>query len=333
MKKHIKLNVSILLILVSIFSFFTLKNKTFSATDDNGVHLVLDSQNEDEIPKKFRKSTDLSNVKKDKNINLTGLDKLNISGSKQFSEQNLPLVISNIKTSLPITVVDIRQESHGFINGMPVSWANKKNNANVGLTKDEVLKDENNKLNSIKLNSPISFYNHPNKTIIPTKVENEEKLVKHSSLSYIRVPVTDTKLPTDDMVDYFVDVIKSNPRDIWYHFHCKQGIGRTTTFMIMYDMMRNGKEVSADDIIKRQLLLADFDEKHMKSFYNNERHDFLQNFHKYVKENGYNFDVKWSDWKQTLNTKSNSYHTIAFSNKNSHIYMKNLLKVISLNKI
>ncbi|MGO5065025.1 MULTISPECIES: GxGYxYP domain-containing protein [unclassified Clostridium] len=338
MKKQVKLNISVLLILVSIFSFFTMTNKAFSATDDNSVNLVLDSQNKNEIPKKFRKSSDLSNVKKDKNVNLTGLDKLNISGSKQFSEQNLPIVISNIKTSLPITVVDLRQESHGFINGMPVSWANKKNNANVGLTKAEVLKDENNRLNSIKLNSPISFYNHPDKTITPTKVENEEKLVNHNSLSYVRVPVTDTKLPTDDMVDYFVDVIKSNPKDTWYHFHCKQGIGRTTTFMIMYDMMRNGKEVSADDIIKRQLLLADFDEKHMKSFYNNERHDFLQNFYKYVKENGYNFDIKWSDWKKTLNTRSNSSFTIASSNKNYSNYVKNPempthLYVISQNKM
>ncbi len=231
-------------------------------------------------------------------MNLTGLNTLNISGSKQFSEQNLPLIISNIKTSLPITVVDLRQESHGFINGLPVSWANKKNDANIGLTKAEVLEDENNKLKSIKLNSPISFYNDPNKTIIPTKVENEEQLVKHNSLSYVRIPVTDTKLPTDDMVDYFVDVIKSNPKDTWYHFHCKQGIGRTTTFMIMYDMMKNAKEVSADDIIKRQLLLAGFDENQMKSFYNDKRSTFLQSFYKYSKENGNDFKIKWSDWKK-----------------------------------
>ncbi|WP_061316405.1 GxGYxYP domain-containing protein [Clostridium botulinum] len=339
MKKIFKLNIFILLILVGLFSFFSITNKTTLATDDNnGVNLVLDSRNNNKIPKKFRKSSDISNVEKDKNVNLTGLNTLNISGSKQFSKQNLPLIINNIGTSLPITVVDLRQESHGFINGLPVSWANKKNNANAGLTKAEVLKDENNKLKSIKLNSPISFYNDPDKTIIPTKVENEEQLVKHNSLSYVRVPVTDTKLPTDDMVDYFVDVIKSNPKDTWYHFHCKQGIGRTTTFMIMYDMMRNAKEVPADDIIKRQLLLADFDEKHTKSFYNNERHNFLQNFHKYVKENGNNFDVKWSDWKKTLNTKSNSFFPIASSNKISPNYIKNPkipthLYVISQNKM
>ncbi|OSB19296.1 hypothetical protein B2H94_09395 [Clostridium sporogenes] len=324
MKKIFKLNISILLVLVGVLCFFSITNKPTLAIDDNNtINLVLDSRNNNEIPKKFRKSSDISNVEKNKNINLSGLNTLNISGSKQFSEQNLPLIISNIKTSLPITVVDLRQESHGFINGLPVSWANKKNDANIGLTKSEVLEDENNKLKSIKLNSPISFYNDPNKTIIPTKVENEEQLVKHNSLSYVRIPVTDTKLPTDDMVDYFVDVIKSNPKDTWYHFHCKQGIGRTTTFMIMYDMMKNAKEVSADDIIKRQLLLAGFDENQMKSFYNDKRSTFLQSFYKYSKENGKDFKIKWSDWKKSLNTRSNSSLSIASSNKSSSNYIKN----------
>ncbi|HDK7174445.1 TPA: hypothetical protein PTV31_000987 [Clostridium botulinum] len=324
MKKIFKLNISILLVLVGVLCFFSITNKPTSAIDDNNtINLVLDSRNNNEIPKKFRKSSDISNVEKNKNINLSGLNTLNISGSKQFSEQNLPLIISNIKTSLPITVVDLRQESHGFINGLPVSWANKKNDANIGLTKAEVLEDENNKLKSIKLNSPISFYNDPDKTIIPTKVENEEQLVKHNSLSYVRIPVTDTKLPTDDMVDYFVDVIKSNPKDTWYHFHCKQGIGRTTTFMIMYDMMKNAKEVSADDIIKRQLLLAGFDENQMKSFYSDKRSTFLQSFYKYSKENGNDFKIKWSDWKKSLNTRSNSSLSIASSNKSSSNYIKN----------
>ena len=133
---------------------------------------------------------------------------LNISGSQQFSEYNLPLVINSIGTSLPITVIDLRQESHGFINGAPVSWANVKNDANIGLTREQVLIDEYNKLSSIKLNVPMTYYNHKNITVIPTKVENENHLVNSKSLSYIRIPVTDGKIPTDDMVDYFVGISK-----------------------------------------------------------------------------------------------------------------------------
>lgn len=250
---------------------------------DNNVNLVLDSQNND-IPKHFRKSTDTINTQGYSELNLSGLNTLNISGSQQFSEYNLPLVMVSIGASLPIIVIDLRQESHGFINGAPVSWANALNNANIGLTKAEVLIDEYNKLSSIKLNVPITYYNHKNMTVIPKKVEDEEHLVDSKSLSYIRIPVTDGKIPTDDMVDYFVELVELQPKDTWLHFHCKQGIGRTTTFMIMYDMIKNSKEVTADDIINRQLLLANFDESHIKSFKNNERISFLNEFYIYSKE-------------------------------------------------
>jgi protein-tyrosine phosphatase len=253
--------------------------------DSTDVNLVLDSQNYNDIPKHFRKSTDTLNTQNNSGLNLNGLNTLNISGSQQFSEYNLPLIIESIGNSLPITVIDLRQESHGFINGAPVSWANTRNDANIGLTKAEVLIDEYNKLSSIKLNVPITYYNHKNITIVPEKVEDEEHLVTSKSLSYIRIPVTDGKIPTDDMVDYFVELVKLQPKDTWLHFHCKQGIGRTSTFMIMYDMIKNSMDVTADDIIKRQLLLANFDESHIKSFSNNERITFLQDFYKYCKVN------------------------------------------------
>jgi len=257
---------------------------------DDNVNLVLDNQNYNDIPKNFRKSTTSLTTQNKDNLNLSGLDKLNISGSQQFSKYNLPLVIKSIGRALPITVVDLRQESHGFINGAPVSWANALNNANIGLTRDQVLLDEYNKLSSIKLDVPMTYYNHKNITVVPKEVENEKYLVNSKSLSYDRITVTDGKIPLDDMVDYFIELVRVLPKNTWLHFHCKQGIGRTTTFMIMYDMVRNAKKVTEDDIIKRQLLLASFDESHIKSFYNNERINFLQNFYKYCVENSNEFN-------------------------------------------
>ena len=129
-----------------------------------------------------------SNLKilKNKNININGLDNLNISGSQQFSKFNIDLILDFINTSLPIIDVDLRQESHGFVNGLPISFTNKNNNANKGLSTDLVLSKEKLALNSINLNIPLTFYNHPNMTITPTEVETENKLAKDKSLSYIR---------------------------------------------------------------------------------------------------------------------------------------------------
>jgi len=294
--------VSFLLISIMTISMVLFPDTAIEAQgidEKKEVNLVVDSPgNVDALPKNFRKTTDLSIIKDNKSLNLTGLDKLNISGSQQFSMKNFPMLIDAIGTSLPITVVDLRQESHGFINEYSVSWADEKNSANLGLTRDQVLLDEVNKLNSIKLNTPISFYNHPKLTITPTKVQNEDNLVKSKGLSYLRVTVRDGGIPTDDMVDYFVDAIKAQPKNAWLHFHCKEGIGRTTTFMVMYDMMRNYKSASADEIIKRQLALANFKESTTQSFYNKERIGFLNQFYEYCKAHGNNFDVEWSQWKK-----------------------------------
>lgn len=341
MSKKTKGHLSLLLIMFIIFSPFTIKAETNEKNNvpNNSideVHLVLDTRNINDIPKNFRKSSDLID---NKNLNLLGLNNLNISGSAQFSEFNLPLIIDKLDTALPKIVIDLRQESHGFINGLPVSFHNSKNNANMGLTREEVLSTEAKDLASIKLNTPISFYNHPNEPIIPKKVQSEEELVKSKSLSYIRIPVTDGKIPTDDMVDYFVQRVKTQPKDTWLHFHCKAGIGRTTTFMIMYDMMKNYNKATADDIIKRQLALANFDESHIESFYKHERINFLQNFYKYCKENGDTFTVKWSNWNKNFNTNNAiNLHPTTSPHKNTSKYIKNsklskFLYVIFQNKM
>lgn len=307
---HVRFRLSIILkVLIGVVLSLSISPNIISeAIEDNNAHLVLDSLNYNEIlPKDFRKTTDLEAIKDSENLKLTGLDKLNISGSQQFSEYNLPFLIKTIGTSMPITVVDLRQESHGFINGIPISWADIKNNANVGLTREQVLSDEADKLKSIKLNVPITFYNHPERTIIPVEVKSEEEIVKSKDLAYNRITVRDGGIPSDDMVDYFIELIKGESSNSWLHFHCKAGIGRTTTFMIMYDMIKNYKDISADDIINRQLALANFNETKTKDFYNKERGDFLNQFYNYCKANGDYFTVKWSEWKNEANNRTFKY--------------------------
>lgn len=322
----------VLTMLTAIFSSFIINENVYAeAIEDNNVHLILEgSTSEKTIPKNFRKTSDLATIKENKNLNLNGLDKLNISGSQQFSEFNLPLLVKAIGTSMPITVIDLRQESHGFINGHAVSWANLKNNANEGLSREQVLADEASKLKSIKLNEPMSFYNKPNQTIVPIKVQDENELTKSNSLSYSRITVRDGGIPSDEMVDYFVGLVKSSYQNSWLHFHCKAGVGRTTEFMIMYDMIKNYKGASADDIISRQLALANFTDSNINSFKNKERMDFLNKFYEYSKANGDSLNVKWSEWK-----KSSADKKTAFFSSNSLLnvdsgYIKNAMTPKSL---
>jgi hypothetical protein len=275
MRNFTKINSTIFLIvlLTMLFPFNFIVSYASPISD---IKLTVDSPTANELPKYFRKSTD--KITPPKNINLSGLDKLNISGSGQFSKTGIPLMKSSIGNKFPITVIDLREESHGFIDGIPVSWKNANNDANKGLSLKEIVADENSRLNSIPLNKPVVLDGF-NDVVIPSKVQNEFDLTKAYSLSYLRIPVTDGSLPTDTMVNYFMDIVKNQPENSWLHFHDKEGIGRTTTFMIMYDIMKNCKDVSLDDIITRQVLLSKMNEKEAKSFYSGNTFEFLSKFY------------------------------------------------------
>lgn len=265
-------------------------------TADNKLELTVDSHKKAEMPKRFRKTSDKIKTE-GKMPNLTGLAELDASGSQQFTPGNINLVKDAIGKDKKISVVDLRQESHGFINHLAVSWKlPDSNKANKGLTRDQVIKEEKKLLKSIKLNQPVQI---KNKTVIPVKVQSEKELVKDSGMDYIRVTVTDTERPEDDMVDYFVKKVRKLPEDTWLHFHCKAGMGRTTTFMAMYDMMKNSKKVSLEDIMERQELLGGV--KLLKPVGGKEsesqkRSDFLRQFYQYTKENNDNFKTSWSQW-------------------------------------
>lgn len=266
---------------------------------NNNMHLVINSNNTKKLSKHFRKSTDLTNFKGNKIINLNGLANLNISGSSQFSENSLILIKQSLGDAMPIIIVDLRQESHGFINGIAISWSGNRNKANKGLTKEEVLFDENMRLQSILLNKPLSI---GNKLLIPKKVEDEEKLVQSYGMSYMRIPVTDKEKPTNDMIDYFIKFVRSLPKNTWLHFHCKGGVGRTGTFMVMYDMMKNAKNVSLQNIMNRQVLLGGKDLLRDELYLMNrskQRAKLIERFYIYCVENDDNFKTTWSQWIRT----------------------------------
>ena len=277
MKKFIRFfTTSILLSLCLIMSV------NYSAKALEELRLIENAPNNNTLPDHFRLSNDYKSKIKDKSINLKGLDKLNISGSGQFSDSGLSLIKDAIKNKFYIIDIDLRQESHGFVNGIAISWEAEKNDANKGLNLPEVIAVENKLLSSIKIGEPLTFSNKK-ETVIPKLVQTEEQVAKSKDIGYIRIPVTDGGFPTDDMIEYFIDFVQNQPKNSWLHFHCKEGIGRTTTFMIMYDLIKNHKDVSLNDIIKRQVILSGMDDIDAQGFYTGEHYKFLNDFYnKYI---------------------------------------------------
>jgi len=267
--------------------------------DNKSITIAINSKNTKELPKHFRKTNESINIESTKVPSLKGLSSLNASGSGQFPEGSLKLIKQAVGDTTPITVIDLRQEYHGFVNGMAVTISEGNNKEKKSLTIEQLLIDEKSKVQSISLGKPLTVTNKKKITIIPEKVQNEEDLVKGEGMSYVRIPVIDGKKPTNEMVDYFIQFIKVLPEDTWLHFHCREGIGRTTIFMVMYDIMRNCKEVSLEDIISRQVLIGGknlLEDTKKIEVYAIKRSEFIEEFYKYCKENKDNFETIWSQW-------------------------------------
>jgi protein tyrosine phosphatase (PTP) superfamily phosphohydrolase (DUF442 family) len=243
--------------------------------------------------------------------NREGLDTLRASGSASFSEESL----RKIKDRLPVkkvTVVDLRQESHGYLNGLTVEWWGDHNAANKAKSFDQIQKDETARLAALKDagQATVFLVGKGEKRVEETgatklalkNVQTEQELCKANQLGYFRIPVTDREKPDDAEVDRFLGLIRELPDDSWLHFHCRAGQGRTTTFLAMYDMMHNAKKVSRDDILRRQQLLggADLASDGPKDDWRYEgyvaRRLFLEKFYDYCKANDDGFKTRWSDW-------------------------------------
>lgn len=295
--------------LLVLMLFISCSKYTLKSADTNeGVKLTIDSKNKEGLPKHFRKTNSKITAEGDKAPSLEGLDTLNVSGSAQFCADGLKAIKDSIAYNNTIIDIDLRQESHGFINGMAVSWANKSNNANKGLTKEQVIEEENNKLKSIEIGKPVVFSD--SFTEIAREVMNENDLVKKNEIGYLRIPITDREKPSNDMVDYFVEFVRVLPENTWLHFHCKHGVGRTTTFMVMYDSIKNAKKVSLEDIMSRQVLIGGKEllEGTSSIEVNSvKRSKFIIEFYRYCKENKDDFKTPWSQWVKENNIKI-SYH-------------------------
>jgi len=227
--------------------------------------LVLDGNPSLPYPPNYRSTFDLSTQSK-QTIDSQGLKNLHVIGSGQFSEQQLKNIIQHISNH--ILVIDLRRESHGFINGIPCSWYGQYNWENRYKTPKDILFEEQRRLHALSLLPKVIIYEIKGKTkqdkinavwpivLVPKQVSTEAQLVHAFHLQYYRIFVNDHQPPTKQQVKNLVKLLKKLPPDTWIYFHCRAGKGRTTTFMVIYDIIKNASLVSFDDILKRQAAIG-----------------------------------------------------------------------------
>ena len=279
--------------------------------------LKVDRYDIAQLPRNFRSC----NSEYDKNTTRDGvmptrkgLDDERFSASSCFSEKELQEVIKKlgIKPS-QFYDVDLRAESHGYFDGMAVSWFAKKDWGNDGLERDwDLIKHkETDQLNNAFHKQPITVYTFKdsgNKVKEPIgirakKVRTEEQMVKDNGANYIRLAIADHFRPDDEVVDIYLKWFKSLPKDAWVHYHCYAGMGRTTIFSVMHDILKSAPlGVSFDDIIERQGLIGHVFLNDIKDSKKNwgralyiERYRFTEQFYDYVVHHP-NLDYSYVKW-------------------------------------
>lgn len=274
--------------------------------------LMLDSHNSGVLPRRFRTTQDtLAQV-----INTPGFSELNMSGSGQFSAAQFHEMLKIFRnygiTPDQVIVVDLRGEPHAYINDRPITWYVVPAWWTLSDPVNEIVADEKKRLDSLSIGQNITLRKVAHKDDLGqpelidvysdhvTSLDTEGQVVREAGSQYVRITVIDHMRPEDKLVDQFLTFFKSLPKGMWVHFHCHAGHGRTSTFMIMYDILRN-PQLSLQAIIDRQVKLGSLDVRHFTKHSKRvaqakDRYHFIQLFYQYVHaEDGYK-ETSWSKW-------------------------------------
>jgi inositol hexakisphosphate len=268
------------------------------------------------LPRNFRTTDDPLKADNGKLPANTGLVDLHASGGGEFSAKGLKLLLE--RTRGPVSVFDLRQETHIFVNGLPISWFATNDWANVGRTHAAIEVDETARVKSLTPGSEIvvagdgvkksGLASSAPKHVVVEHASTERDIVESDNVAYVRLTVTDHARPLDEEVDRFIQAVRALPETGWAHFHCEAGRGRTTTFMVLYDMLRNASRVTLEDIAGRQKLLGyNYDvlrpaeSGSWKAPYTDDRIAFVRAFYRYARANPGGRPQLWSEW---LNAKA-----------------------------
>lgn len=285
------------------------------ATHENPC-LVLDTESRTLPPANLRDTRMISDYYQG---NLTGIERLHASASATPSEAGWDIIAEYIfqrtgNKPQDVLVLDLRQENHGYLNGNALTLCDLHNWLNLGKTEAESLLSEQQwlaklstlpQIEHVLSNQQFAKMDYDQgKTIPVEKISSEKELVNNLGFSYQRLTVTDHRAPLDTEVDAFVALIDNLPENTWLHIHCRAGKGRTTTFLSLYDMLKNADKVSFNDIIQRHAAIPPYydltdvsRDKPDLAIYYQERYELLTAFYQYAQDKLSGYPGKWSSWK------------------------------------
>jgi hypothetical protein len=269
----------------------------------------------------------------DASYNLLGWEDIKASSSGQFSEETFVALLEKLFFQAEkLVIVDLRAESHGFVNGLSVCWRNCLNDL-FDKTSEKVEEEENARLAQAIAEGYLLIESSENQLELPIfRAITERALVEDAGYTYARFPLSNHHRPSDQFVDQFVQFVKSLSSDEWVHFHSAVGKRRTKLMITLLDIIKNGDRVSLEDIlIRQQILDVEFASKDKEFIQTDQdRLAFLNEFYTYVQQVP-DCEIPWSVWTQqqylideataTINTVKRSFafnNSLSTSNKTTY---------------
>jgi hypothetical protein len=239
---------------------------------------------------------------------------LRLSGSSEFDVPGLDHLAAALPR--PLLIVDLRQESHGFLDATPVVWRADKDQGNYGKTPAEAAADEATRLAALRgqTSARVALLLKKDKdggvkksethTVNYAAVSSEADLTAARGIGYLRLYVTDDMAPDAVQVDRFIAAVRGLPKETWLHMHCHAGHGRTTTFMVMYALLFGPGGKDLDRIAAEQAALggAELLGKPKKGWQRElylAREAFLRDFAAYAAANPGGRPMTYGQWRAT----------------------------------
>ncbi|OJT26278.1 hypothetical protein BO221_10275 [Archangium sp. Cb G35] len=241
---------------------------------------------------------------------------LRCSGSAQFSLAGWEDVQERLGRPAPehLYVLDLRQESHGFLDGSAVSWYARHNWGCVGLARHEVLQLEALRLRLLEGGNPVwvgdaRAVKEGTGPVLteykPEQVRTEEQALGLPEGHYVRIPVTDHLRPDDAALDLLVQFVNTLRDGAHLHVHCRGGKGRTSLFLTLIELLWSAEPLELDALLERQQRLNDYDLRKRpapdsyKAPFAPERMELLTRFHAYARAHPGGGSQTWTQWQHT----------------------------------
>lgn len=262
--------------------------------------------------------------------------RLRVSVSAQPSMSQLEQVASHYAIAASqFYIVDLRQESHGFINEVPFSWYRCRNTINSKRSSIAAHESEEERLRSLTRQSHGSLELHEMRFKLLGSVfesdtmhidpgwdaSSEEKRVHKHGFQYLRLHIPDHQRPHDSTVDrlltfLYSTLLSSDGAECWVHFHCRGGRGRSSLAAMLCDMLYyaekgwslaqfhdRGLSIGNSELMK----LPECRNKSWKLDLFMRRRAFLEQFHRFsVCPKGFSLRAMWTTW---LSTTCQGYHS------------------------